>query len=240
MKYGCQSMFDKLESILIKHPKDAFISQNHLNENWKAFNYEGVPHFESAIQEFSKFEELIREWVSDVHYLPVDKNVGIDSIYTHDSVKVTRHGAIYFPMGKKLRTPETRAMQSYLESIEIKTLGHIKGKGKMEGGDIVWLDDQTVAIGLGYRTNKEGIDQFKEFESVVIPVIRKAEVKYSKQGNGNVFSKADFVDTNPDEVIKELRTKKRAIVKVKVDVHNENSDKLMTSVLDWFFTLKEK
>jgi len=161
MKYGCQSMFDKLESILIKHPKDAFISQNHLNENWKAFNYEGVPHFESAIQEFSKFEKIIREWVPEVHYLPVDKNVGIDSIYTHDSVKVTRHGAIYFPMGKKLRTPETRAMQSYLESIEIKTLGHIKGKGKMEGGDIVWLDDQTVAIGLGYRTNKEGIDQFK-------------------------------------------------------------------------------
>ncbi len=62
-----------------------------------------------------------------------------------------------FPMGKKLSESETQAVQSYLENLGIKTLGHIKGKGKMEGGDLVWLDDQTVAIGLGYRTNQEGI-----------------------------------------------------------------------------------
>jgi arginine deiminase len=171
MKYGCQSMFEKVESILIKHPRDAFISQDHLNDNWQAFDYEGVPDFKGAIQEFSRFEQIIKECVPQVHYLPVDQNVGIDSIYTHDSVKITKHGAIYFPMGKTLRGPETFAMQSYLESISIKTLGHIKGKGKMEGGDIVWLDEGTVAIGQGYRTNKEGIDQFHKLTNNFIKKI---------------------------------------------------------------------
>ena len=32
----------------------------------------------------------------------------------------------------------------------------------MEGGDVVWLDERTVAIGRGYRTNDEGIRQFRE------------------------------------------------------------------------------
>ena len=32
MKYGCQSMVGKIESILIKKPEQAFISQEHLNE----------------------------------------------------------------------------------------------------------------------------------------------------------------------------------------------------------------
>ena len=31
----------------------------------------------------------------------------------------------------------------------------------MEGGDIVWLDNRTVALGRGFRTNQTGIDQFK-------------------------------------------------------------------------------
>lgn len=169
-------MFEKIETILIKHPKDAFINQNHLNDHWKVFGYTGPPDFVKACEEFSKFEQVIREWVPEVLYLPRDKQVGIDSIYTHDSVKITRYGAVYFPMGKRLREPETLAMQSYLESINIKTLGHIKGKGKMEGGDIVWLDEHSVAIGLGYRTNQEGIDQFMELtrdfikEIVIVPL----------------------------------------------------------------------
>ena len=32
----------------------------------------------------------------------------------------------------------------------------------MEGGDVVWLDERTVAIGRGYQTNDEGIRQFRE------------------------------------------------------------------------------
>jgi len=176
MKYGSQSMVNKVESILIKHPRDAFISQDHLDQTWQSFKYEGCPDFDIAVKEFSEFEKIIRKWVPDVHYLPLDQLVGIDSIYTHDTVKVTDHGAIYFPMGKTLRKPETRATQLYLEKLGVKTLGHIQGKGKMEGGDIVWLDDQTVAIGLGYRTNEEGIRQFRELtknfikEIIVVPL----------------------------------------------------------------------
>lgn len=180
MKYGSQSMVKKVHSILIKHPQNAFINQDHLNQNWQSFKYEGCPKFDNAVKEFSEFEKIIRNMVPDVHYLPLNQSVGIDSIYTHDTVKVTDHGAIYFPMGKALRKPETKAMQLYLEEIGIKTLGHIEGEGKMEGGDIVWLDEETVAIGIGYRTNEEGIRQFRELTKAFIKEIIVVQLPHAE------------------------------------------------------------
>ena len=38
----------------------------------------------------------------------------------------------------------------------------------LEGGDVVWLDERTLAVGRGYRTNDEGIRQLKELTSDII------------------------------------------------------------------------
>ncbi len=162
MNYGCQSMVGKIQTILIKHPKDAFISQKNLEDTYEEFNYIGCPDYETVLNEYAIFEKIIKDHVENVHYLPQHDLVGLDSIYAHDSLKVTKKGAIYFPMGKLLRGKEGIATEEYLKSIGIPTLGYIKSPGKMEGGDVVWIDEKTVAIGRGYRTNTEGIEQFKE------------------------------------------------------------------------------
>jgi N-dimethylarginine dimethylaminohydrolase len=44
-------------------------------------------------------------------------------------------------------------------------VGEIHEPGTVEAGDIVWLDEQTLLIGRGYRTNKSGIAQMKEILS---------------------------------------------------------------------------
>lgn len=176
MVYGCQSMVDPMGSVLIKHPRDAFISQAHLDRDWKQFNYSGPPDYDNTIREFSVFEAILQKYRIQIHYLPFRRDAGMDSIYTHDPVKITGYGAIYFPMGKAARRNESAATRSFLESIGIPTLGCIEGNGKMEGGDIVWLDHETVAVARGYRTNQEGIDQFREMtrsflkEIIVVPL----------------------------------------------------------------------
>lgn len=176
MKYDSQSMVGTIGSILIKHPKDAFISQENLNDKYEEFNYIGCPDYEKVLEEYKTFETIIKEHIENVYYLPKDDNTGLDSIYSHDTAKITSKGAIYFPMGKRLRNGEPDVTREYLESIGIPTLGHIEGEGKMEGGDVVWLNEDTVAIGRGYRTNDEGIKQFKELvkdfvkEVIVVPL----------------------------------------------------------------------
>lgn len=176
MKYGCQSMVTKINTILIKRPEQAFISQENLNDTWEEFKYLGCPNYETTIREYDIFEKYITDHVDTVLYLPEDGRTGLDSIYTHDPLKITRKGAIYFPMGKKLRGGEYLATKAFLEAQGVPTLGVIKSPGKMEGGDVLWIDEKTVAIGRGYRTNDEGIRQFKELtkdfidEYVVVPM----------------------------------------------------------------------
>ena len=82
------------------------------------------------------------------------------------------------------------------------------------------------------------LNQFKDYKLDIIPVVRKVEIKYSKPGNGTAYSKADFVDTNTNEIIDELNNKKRVIIKVRVDIYNENLSKLVTSIFDWFVVLR--
>lgn len=168
MKYGCQSMVEEIEAILIKRPQEAFINQENLNNTWGEFKYFGCPDYETVLKEYEVFEKIIRDNVKDVYALPYDSRTGLDSIYAHDPLKITRKGAIYFPMGKVLRGKEYLATKEYLEKIGIPTLGEIKAPGKMEGGDVLWIDEKTVAIGRGYRTNDEGIRQFKELTKDVV------------------------------------------------------------------------
>ncbi len=171
MKYGCQSMVGKMNAVLIKTPENAFRSQQYLNEEYEQYGYLGCPDLEKVLEEYGIFENILRQNVENVYTLPFDESAGMDSIYTHDTVKITKKGAIYFPMGKVLRRGEPDATRSYLESIGIPTLGAIGGTGKMEGGDVVWMDERTVAIGRGYRTNDEGIRQFRELAGDLIDEI---------------------------------------------------------------------
>ena len=40
-------------------------------------------------------------------------------------------------------------------------VGPHRAAGPLEGGDVIWLDDRTVVVGRGYRTNDEGIRQLR-------------------------------------------------------------------------------
>lgn len=156
------TMYKNLNQVIIKHPKDAFISQDHLNDNWKTFNYEEVPNYEAALKEYGNFVSILEKHVSEIKYLPASSEVGLDSIYAHDPVKFTKNGAILLKSGKKVRQPETDAYKQFLQNNHIPIVGELTGDAVADGGDIVWIDEKTLAVGRGYRTNDEGIRQLKE------------------------------------------------------------------------------
>ncbi len=176
MKFGSQSEVDPIKNLLLKHPRDAFLNQENIQAQWKALNYAEPPHYESVLKEYDEFTQILKSHVPEIHYLPPDQGTGLDSIYVHDSLIITNKGAVLCSMGKELRRGEPSAAGEFLEGLEIPILGSITGKGRLEGGDVVWLDERTVAVGMGYRTNQEGIRQFKELtkdlvdEFTVVPL----------------------------------------------------------------------
>jgi arginine deiminase len=158
----CSSMYSPLERVIVKHPNEAFKNQNHLANQWKIFNYLEEPNFEEAVREFSDFIAILEKHVPQIDYLPVSSEVGMDSLYAHDPVKFTPAGAIILKSGKKLRQPEASVYKEFLTEKGIPIVGELTGDAVSDGGDIVWLDDRTLVVGRGYRTNDEAIRQLKE------------------------------------------------------------------------------
>jgi N-dimethylarginine dimethylaminohydrolase len=89
-------------------------------------------------------------------------------------------------MGKGGRINEPHSQLKAYKNNNIPILGIIEAPGTLEGGDVAWLDDKTLAVGHTYRTNPKGIRQLKALlEPNGIEVI-VAELPHYK-GKNDVF-----------------------------------------------------
>tara|TARA_S200000501_G_C20797322_1_gene732395 strand:- start:105 stop:1001 length:897 start_codon:yes stop_codon:yes gene_type:complete len=173
-KFGCQDMTNTIRKVLIKDPKSAYKNQANIDTQYEELNYFGKPDFEISLKDYNSFKSILHNNGIEIHCLPSDDITSLDSIYTHDPCLVSNSGVILCSMGKDLRKKEPEMISNYFESLGIPIIGRISSPGKLEGGDIVWIDNRTVAVGVGYRSNFEGIMQLKQILSddidEIIPV----------------------------------------------------------------------
>jgi arginine deiminase len=167
MGYGAESMWAPLRRVLLKRVEDAFTSADVLEREYARYGYLGCPDFDEARRQYDRFQDIVGRHVPTLDYLPPDERVGLDSIYTHDIVKVTRAGAILLSPGKVLRRGEPEAARPFFADGDIPIRGALTGTARMEGGDVVWLDEGRLALGRGFRTNDEGIRQFRDLTADV-------------------------------------------------------------------------
>jgi len=161
MQINCQSMYAPIQSLLLKHPREAFRSQARIDGEWQGLNYTAAPDFEEACREYDRFLALLSSFGLSTRFLPPDDRTTLDSLYARDPLILTHRGAVIGNMGKAARRAETAAIAAFLKYEGITILGEIGSDGRLEGGDVVWLDDRTLAVGEGYRTNASGIDQLR-------------------------------------------------------------------------------
>ena len=88
-------MYKGLKRVIVKHPNEAFLNQQHLANEWETYNYFEEPNFKEAVREYESFLEILESYVPEVDYLPVAEEVGMDSIYAHDPVKFTAEVQLY-------------------------------------------------------------------------------------------------------------------------------------------------
>jgi N-dimethylarginine dimethylaminohydrolase len=123
------------------------------------FGYPRAVDHARTEREHDAFRALLAEAGVEVLSAGPDKAGLLDAIFTYDPSLMTDAGAVLLRPGKELRLPEVElAAQTYAE-LGIPVIGRIEAPGTVEGGDTLWLDEHTLAIGRGYRTNDEGIRQ---------------------------------------------------------------------------------
>ena len=161
-----QSEFGQLKKVYLKNLREAFINQALIDEQWEGLNFLSIPDFEMAVKEYDQFEQILRFNGTEIVYFSKNDSVTMDSLYCRDASIVTDYGVILCNMGKEQRRGEPIACkEDYLEK-EISILGEITEGGKIEGGDVAWIDQNTLAVGHGYRTNDEG---FRQLEKLLQP-----------------------------------------------------------------------
>jgi N-dimethylarginine dimethylaminohydrolase len=155
------SDYGTLKSVFLKRAADAFISRERIHQQWKALNFLDEPDFTTALHEYKAFEQLLADQQTTIQYFPKADTVTLDAIYCRDASIATDFGMIICHMGKEARQPEPQAcLQAYLQH-NLPILGIIQPPGTLEGGDVAWLDQKTLAVGRTYRTNDEGIRQLR-------------------------------------------------------------------------------
>ena len=159
---GCNSMVDPLRRLIMKSPLCAWKDTYNVKKSWKDLYYSAEPNFDKAVLQYNNLISIIKSFGIDILMLPNNDNTSLDSIYTHDAGIATSSGIIICNMGKKSRKNEPKALKGFLSDNNISVIGEIKYPGIIEGGDIIWINNRTMAVGEGYRTNKEGIRQLKE------------------------------------------------------------------------------
>lgn len=167
--FGGQSMVDLLRRVLVKRPDAEFSVED--PERW---NYVSRPDLEAARREHDALVVTLRGQGVEVLDHPEPQPGRADAIYVFDPALVTDRGAVILSMGKSLRRGEEAAMARRLETLGLPILATLEGDARAEGGDMFWLDPKTLAVGLGFRTNGEGVRQIAQAlagtEVEVLPV----------------------------------------------------------------------
>jgi len=156
-----QSNVAPIRRLLLKHPRQAFRDPARIGREWRDLGFTAAPDLGRAVEEYDRLVELLSGFGIELVFLPEADGVTLDSIYVHDPLLSARRGVVLARMGKPQRHGEPGAAAELLRANGVPILGAIQGPGHVEGGDAVWIDERTLAVGEGYRSDAAGIRQLR-------------------------------------------------------------------------------
>ena len=154
--------YSQITEVAVRSALHSFMDEDKLSSEWEPLRFHAKPQLKEAIVEFNYFRGLLADEGMTIIDLPSSNLLTIDSIYTRDSILISEGGLILCNMGRSSRTPEAHENYKILSDEGYKIAGQIKPPGTLEGGDFIWIDNNHAAVGVGPRTNSEGIRQLKE------------------------------------------------------------------------------
>jgi dimethylargininase len=155
--YGAQSMTAPLRRVVMRRPGEALAAAD--PATW---HYASAIDLEAARRAHDDFADALRAWDVEVLYHDEPLPEHADSVFVFDPALVTDRGSILLSMGKELRRGEEEPLGRTLQACGVPIHGRLVGAARCEGGDTMWLDHDTLAVGRGFRTNAEGVQQLRE------------------------------------------------------------------------------
>jgi dimethylargininase len=145
--------YGTVERIYVRPPHaDAFA-------NWEAYGWHTAPDLEATTAEHTALVETLREHIADVVVGTAPVPGDPDAVYAYDPTLVTDAGVIPLLPGKEGRRGEPSVIAQELAAAGLAVLPALEAPATAEGGDMLFLDERTLLVGIGYRTNMTAVDQ---------------------------------------------------------------------------------
>jgi len=145
-----------LRRVLVRPPRAAGFA------SWREFGWHEEPDAAVLAAEHEAFCEALGSGGAEVLLAETNLPDDPDAIYVFDPAIVCDRGAIVLRPGKEGRLVETDAITNDFEQAGVPVAAHLEAPALVDGGDTIWLDENTLLVGRGYRTNDEGIHALQE------------------------------------------------------------------------------
>jgi len=180
--YGVTSMIAPLRRVLVRRPATA--------GDWAGAAWR-TPDPDRLAAQHDAFCELLADLGPEVE-IADSLDDQVDAVYMHDPMVMTARGGIPLRMAKPARRREPGHAAQELERLGIPVLGTLEAPAYADGGDRYWIDERTMAIGLGYRTNRAGADALARLVEPEGVTVAAYDVPHD-QGPGSVLHLQSFI-----------------------------------------------
>jgi len=168
MEFGAQTEYERLRSVLMHRPteelklitpgnKDAFLFRDVVY--WKAFQEEH-DFFMDVLKGEGISVTLLGDLLNEEQRRVANRLPNL--VYTRDVLGVNNLGAMVLRMTYQPRFPEPILVEEGMRKLGIPVALKVTPPGLVEGGDLVWLDEDTLMMGFGTRSNEVGVEMVKE------------------------------------------------------------------------------
>ena len=155
MLFGGQNMTKTLRRVLVRPPRTAGFA------TWREYGWHSEPDVARLAQEHEAFCDALAAGAADVVLADTPLQSDPDAIYVFDPAIVSDRGGIVLRPGKKGRLVEKDAIAADLEQAGVPIAARLEAPASADGGDTIWLDESTLLVGRGYRTNDDGIQALR-------------------------------------------------------------------------------
>jgi len=152
---GIDSEYRQLQGVLLHPPGPELTTL----DDPEAAQMLEIPNWELARQQHDAIAQAYRDLGIAVHYVDPVGTPSPNQIFCADLFFMTPEGAILARPASTVRAGEERWVARRLADLGVPILRTLRGMAIFEGADAHWLDEKTVLIGRGLRTNDEAISQ---------------------------------------------------------------------------------
>jgi N-dimethylarginine dimethylaminohydrolase len=188
-RFGVRSMVAPLRRVLLRSPAT---SGDFDAADWRR------PDPVLLVRQHDSLCQLLSDLGSEIELAAAADGM-VDATYVRDAGMVTDQGAVLFQMAKPIRAAEPPLLGVAIEAAGVPVTAELTGTARADGGDIVWLDENSLLVGRSYRTNADGVRQLRAILAAQNVRVASVDMPHDR-GPGHVLHLMSVISPVADDL----------------------------------------